>query len=118
MRAGSSKMWIASIAMAAVLGIGIVPGRARAEDFAQKHPRRAEVNHREHHQQKRIANGIKSGRLNAGEAANLEGQEAGLKAQERAEVKANGGHLTKGEQQQLNQEENNLSHQIYNDKHN
>jgi hypothetical protein len=119
MKTGSSKKWSAGIALVTVLGVvGIVPTQARAGEFAEKHPRRAQVNHREHHQQDRIANGLKSGRLNASEAANLEGQEAGLKAQEKAEVKQNGGHLTKGEQRQLNHEENNLSQQIHNDKNN
>jgi hypothetical protein len=118
MRTASSKMWITGIAFASVIGVGIVPSRARANEFAEKHPRRAEVNRRERHQQNRIANGIKSGRLNSSEAANLEGQESAIKTQERAEVKQNGGYLTKGQQRQLNQEENGLSHEIYNDKHN
>ena len=119
MKAGSSKRWIEGIALVTVLGVvGIAPTGARAGEFAEKHPRRAEVNRREHHQQDRIANGMKSGRLNASEAANLEGKEAALKSQERAEVKQNGGHLTKGEQRQLNHEENNLSQQIHNDKQN
>jgi len=86
--------------------------------FAQRHPRRAEVNGRFRHQQGRIANGVTTGRLNAGEAANLEGQEAAIKHQERSEVRANGGFLTKGQQRQLNQEQNGLSHEIYQDKHN
>jgi hypothetical protein len=76
------------------------------------------VNHREHNQQERIANGIATGQLNPGEAAHLEREEAALKRQERTEVRANGGYLTKGQQRQLNHEENALSHEIYRDKHN
>ena len=91
---------------------------ASAGWFARHHPLRAEVNYREHHQQERIAHGIASGRLNPGEAAHLESEEARLKQQERADVRANGGYLTKGQYRQLNREENNLSHEIYQDKHN
>jgi hypothetical protein len=118
MKTTSSKSWIGALALASMLGVALVPSVARAGEFAEKHPRRAEVNRREHHQQDRIANGMKSGKLNASEAANLEGQEANLKAQEKAEVKQNGGYLTKGEQQQLNHEENGISRQIHQDKTN
>jgi hypothetical protein len=90
---------------------------ARAEDFKEKHPRRAEVNQRIKNQNKRIAEGVKSGKLTPAQAKELRGQEKGIKAQERAEVKANGGHLTKGEQKQLNSELNADSKQIYAEKH-
>ncbi len=86
--------------------------------FAQRHPRRAEVNRRFHHQQGRIATGIATGRLNAGEAAHIERQEATLKRQERRDVRINGGYLTKGQQRHLNREENGLSREISRDKHN
>ena len=110
------KILIMTFAVATALGVG--PIRARAGEFTERHPRRAEVNRRERRQQDRIANGVRSGRLNASETANLEGQEARLKAQERREVLQNGGYLTKGEQRQLNREENGLSREIYQDKHN
>ena len=86
--------------------------------FAQRHPRRAEVNHRFRHQQGRIATGIATGRLNAGEATHLEGEEAAIKQQERSEVRTNGGYLTKRQQRQLNREQNGVSREIYQDKHN
>jgi hypothetical protein len=118
MNSGSRRNWTGKVALAAVLAIGLAPGWARAEGFAEKHPRRAEVNRRERHQQDRIAKGIESGRLNPSEASKLEGQEATLKAQERAEVKHNGGYLTKGETRRLNHEEDQLSHEIQRDKTN
>jgi len=52
-----------------------------------------------------------------GEAPKLDGEEAKIKAQEQADAKANGGHITKGEQRQLNREENAESRQIYEEKH-
>ena len=90
---------------------------ASAETFAEKHPRRAEVDRRERNQQKRIANGLKSGKLSAAQASKIEGQEAAIDREKRQDVKANGGYLTKGQQQQINQQQNGVSKEIYNDKH-
>jgi hypothetical protein len=91
---------------------------ASASWFSNHHPRRAEVDRREHRQQERIREGVANGSLNPGEAAQLERQEHALRQQERNEVRANGGALTKSEQRQLNQEENALSHEIHQDRHN
>ncbi len=87
------------------------------ESFKEKHPRRAEVNQRARNEDKRIAQGLKTGKLTPAEAQQLKGEVAGVKAQEKAEVKANGGYLTKTEQKQLNQELNQDSKQIYAEKH-
>jgi len=76
------------------------------------------VNGRRYNQQGRIANGISSGQLTAGETKNLEGREAGLNKEIHNDRAANGGTLTPQERQQVNQQQNNLSRSIYNDKHN
>ena len=73
---------------------------------------------RKENQQDRIANGVKSGQLTAGETANLESKEAAINGETRADRAANGGKLTGAEKQQINQQQNQLSKQIYNDKHN
>ena len=73
---------------------------------------------RKENQQDRIANGVKSGQLTAGETANLESKEAAINGETRADRAANGGKLTAAEKQQVNQQQNHLSKQIYNDKHN
>jgi len=73
---------------------------------------------RKENQQDRIANGIKSGQLTAGETSNLESKEAAINGETRADRAANGGKLTQAEKQQVNQQQNKLSNQIYNDKHN
>jgi hypothetical protein len=78
----------------------------------------ATVNQRKDNQQDRVANGIQSGQLTAGETKNLEGQEANLNREVRDDRQANGGKLTQTEKQQVNQQQNNLSNQIYQDKHN
>lgn len=76
------------------------------------------VAQRKENQQDRIANGVKSGQLTAGETANLENKEAAINGETRADRAANGGKLTSAEKQQVNQQQNQLSKQIYNDKHN
>ena len=82
-----------------------------------RHPRVRQVNRRAERQQDRIAAGVKSGQLTARETANLETKEAALKSEEHTYRLENGGSLTKSEQNQLNKQENNLSGQIYNQKH-
>lgn len=76
------------------------------------------VNGRRYNQQGRIANGVGSGRLTAGETRNLEGREAHLNGEIHNDRQANGGTLTPQERQQVNRQQNNLSKSIYNDKHN
>jgi type II secretory pathway pseudopilin PulG len=73
---------------------------------------------RKENQQKRIANGVKSGQLTAGETAHLETKEARLNKEVRTDRKANGGNLTNNEKKQINQQQNTLSKDIYKDKHN
>src|SRR5271168_2531724 len=81
------------------------------------HPRVNEVNAREQNQQDRIANGEKNGTLTPGQAAHLENREQNTENQEKADIAAHNGHLTKAEQRQLNKEQNKTSKQIYKDKH-
>lgn len=73
---------------------------------------------RKQNQQDRIANGIDSGQLTAGETKNLERREADLNRNERQMRAADGGHLTAADHSQLNRQENHISQQIYQDKHN
>jgi hypothetical protein len=81
-------------------------------------PKPGEVAERKENQQDRIANGVASGQLTAGETSELETKEAAINGETRADRAANGGKLTAAEKQQVNQQQNKLSNQIYNDKHN
>jgi predicted transglutaminase-like cysteine proteinase len=81
------------------------------------HPRVNQVNHREQHQQNRIANGIKSDKLTSQQTAHLERGETRLKKNEKRDMAADNGHLTKQDQRQLNHEANRESTRIYKDKH-
>jgi hypothetical protein len=73
---------------------------------------------RKENQQDRIANGVKSGQLTAGETANLETKEAAINGETKADRAANGGKLTSAEKAQINKQQNGVSKQIYADKHN
>ncbi len=76
------------------------------------------IQERKHDQQERIANGVKSGQLTAGEATNLERKEQGINRQENQMKQQNGGTLNYADKKQLTEEQNGLSKQIYSDKHN
>jgi hypothetical protein len=76
------------------------------------------VGQRRENQQDRIAQGIKSGKLTAGETAKLENQQKGINQQVSADRKANGGKLTSAEKKQVNHEQNQASKNIYHKKHN
>jgi hypothetical protein len=77
-----------------------------------------EVGARKEMQQKRIGEGIENGSLTAGEAAHLENKEVKLNKETTAMRAANGGTLTPGEKAKVNRQQNRLSNQIYNKKHN
>jgi len=76
------------------------------------------IEQRKENQQDRIANGVKSGQLTAGETANLEKKEAAINKETAADRAANGGKLTSAEKQQINKQQNQMSKRIYADKHN
>jgi hypothetical protein len=75
------------------------------------------VNRRAARQQKRIANGISSGKLNSQQAANLEKRETLVQKREQRDMAKHNGHLTKAEQKGINRQQNRISKSIYKDKH-
>jgi len=76
------------------------------------------VDQRRENQQDRIAQGVRSGSLTAGETAKIETQEAKINKEVRADRAANGGKLTPAEKQQINRQQNGESRRIYRAKHN
>ncbi|MGH9680595.1 MAG: hypothetical protein ACRD4Y_11655 [Candidatus Acidiferrales bacterium] len=78
----------------------------------------AGINARKENQQDRIANGVNSGRLTAGETANLETKETALNHEEHNMRAANNGKLTAGDRAKLQHQQNPVSRQIYRKKHN
>jgi methionine-rich copper-binding protein CopC len=69
-------------------------------------------------QQDRIANGVKSGQLTAGETSHLEHQEAGINKEEHGMRAQDNGHLTSQDRKTLHAQQNQESRRIYHDKHN
>jgi Skp family chaperone for outer membrane proteins len=69
-------------------------------------------------QQGRIAQGVKSGQLTAGETARLEHQESGINREEHGMRAQDNGHLTAQDRKTLNHQQNQESRRIYRDKHN
>jgi hypothetical protein len=77
-----------------------------------------DINQRKENQQDRIANGVKSGQLTAGETAHLEKQESAINREERNMRAQDNGHLTKQDRRTIHQQQNQESRRIYRDKHN
>ena len=73
---------------------------------------------RKDNQQDRIAQGVQSGQLTAGETKNLETKEAGINKEERTMRSGDDGHLTTADRARLNRQQNRMSNRIYDDKHN
>jgi len=95
---------ISTLAISAVLS---VPAQAGTRDH--------HVNKRQHHQHARVAQGVKSGELTKAEAKDLRGDQKDIRAEEK-EFKADG-KLTKDERQELHQDQNAASKEIYQEKH-
>lgn len=76
---------------------------ALAQTWARQHPRRAEVLRRDNNLNNRINNNV--GHL-SGQYGHLERQDGQIRQQEQADARRNGGFITRGQQTQLNREEN------------
>ncbi len=87
-------------------------GANAATPFEKTHPRRAEVNMRLEHQNKRIAIKRREGEITRSQARDLRAEDRGMRGEERLDASKNGGHITKTEQRKLNRQENAVSRQI------
>jgi hypothetical protein len=103
----------AGVVLAALCGLA---NTVVAQD--QPAPPPGTYQNREHNQQDRIANGVQSGQLTAGETKSLESQEHALNTEAHADRAVDDGHLTAADRSQLNQQQNQVSKNIYADKHN
>ena len=103
-------MKLAIIAFAATLALTPAALFAQAPGY--------NINNRKENQQDRVAQGVKSGQLSAGETARLEHQESGINREERGMRAQDNGHLTTQDRRTLNHQQNVESKRIYRDKHN
>ena len=85
---------------------------------ATDHFGNSEVGTRQKLQQDRIANGVRSGQLTAGETSKLENQQQGINREVKGMRQANAGKLTQGDKAVVNQQQNRASNNIYAKKHN
>ena len=108
-----------------LLGVGLLAltstiGFAQAAPAVPAAPMQrhaATINQRREHQQQRIGQGIRSGRLNARQGARLERREASIGRQERHMRAADRGRLTRADRVRLNHRLNRTSRAIYRAKH-
>ena len=106
------KSRVMLLGVTAAMSIGALSGSinpAFAGHFAQNHPRRAEVLGRDN----RLNNQVNNDRGHlGGQYGRLKSEDSSIRSQEQADARANGGHITRGEQAQLNREENGVQRQI------
>lgn len=84
-------------------------------DFAQKHPRIAEVMGRLRNERARISADLKAGKITEDQAEALMKKVHKIHKEELRDVRKNDGSLTREEQEKLNQEEDTLSKRIHHD---
>jgi hypothetical protein len=108
------KLIIASLATFMVAGTA---AGASAATWAERHPRRDEVNDRLANQNLRIHRDLKQGKITMHEARQLHRDDRQIRASERVDAKFDHGHLTKADQRSLNQDENAASRDIYRTAH-
>ena len=101
------------IALFGTIGLlASVAANADETQWQKDHPRRTEVNSRLNNQNARIKNQVKDGNMSKAQAAQVHQEDHQIRQEERSMASQNGGHITKSEQQTLNQQENAVSKQI------
>jgi hypothetical protein len=95
---------------------GVLVAALALTSIAEAQTRTPAINRREHRQERRINQGVRSGELTRNEAHNLRGDERHIR-QDKRMAKADG-HVTSGERRHLRREENRTSRAIYRTKHN
>jgi len=89
---------------------------ASANHHRPANPAMSKVGERAENQQRRIGNGVESGKMNAAQTAHVENQEHHINQQVKSDREANGGKLTPAEKKQVNKEQNKTSKEIHKDK--
>ena len=111
----ASLFGVGLLALTATIGLAQTGAAQAAPAPMQRHA--ATISQRRQHQQRRIAQGIRTGRLNARQAVRLERREASIGGQERRMRFAGRGRLTRVDRIRLNRRLNRTSRAIYRAKH-
>ncbi len=108
-----NRIFHATAALALVFAAA--PALAEHGERGGHRPHDPGVNARQHHQQERIEQGVRSGELTRGEAKQLRQEERSARREER-EYKSDG-KLTRDERRDLHQDLNQVSRDIHDEKH-
>lgn len=106
------------LSAAALIAFFVPPAFSQQSTTTSTSDHPASVAQRKDNQQDRIAQGVQSGQLTAGETKNMETREAGINKEETNMRAADDGHLTAADRARLNHQQNRVSSGIYRDKHN
>ncbi len=88
--------------------------------FAQTttHHQRHSIRARQHHQQARIAHGVRDGQITPGGAAHAERNQAKIASEVHSDRAADNGHLTAGDRHTIARQQNRTSQGVYDRNHN
>jgi len=112
------KSTLTSLALTVLIGSGGTAIAQSAPDVPDPgHPRINEVQQRIDNQQSRVDRGISDGQINAKQAAHDDAKLGREQSSLNKDEAKNGGHITKGEQKNLNKRLNKGSKQIYRQRH-
>jgi hypothetical protein len=103
---------IFAAAFAAALTTTMASSAMAEGKWARNHPRRDQVNDRLQNQNRRINKELKEGEITKQQANTLHNEDHQIRQEERDMASQNGGHISKSEQNVLNQQENGVSKQI------
>jgi hypothetical protein len=102
----------ALLAFSSLLAIGAAAPAFAESAWDRNHPRRDQVNDRIGHQERRITQERREGELSHGQARAMREQLRGVRADERADARLHGSHITRVQQAQLNRDLNATSREI------
>lgn len=111
-----SKAILLTLSAGVLVFVSIPPASAQSQPSDANQPQT--IGQRKDNQEDRIAQGVQSGQLTAGETKNIETKEAAINKEEHTMRSEDDGHLTGADRSRINGQQNRLSNQIYNDKHN
>lgn len=103
---------LTTIAFAGLLAAGTASSAFAETSWEATHPRRDQVNDRLGNQSRRINREYREGEISRAQARRLHREDRSIRREERYMAAMNGGHITRGEQRVLNQQENQVSRQI------
>jgi hypothetical protein len=100
------------LTFAGLLVAGLAAPAFAETAWERNHPRRDQVNDRISNQFHRINQERREGELSRGQARAMRMQERGVRAEERADARLHGGHITRVEQAQLNRDLNAIGREV------